>query len=253
VTEAVNPGAAPVPNVPPMLYSQIEPLAPQLHKDYKLRPETDFGYAAKTNTMPLTLPEFTLAARHYPIIFIGDELHPTVALGFEREQNLFVDHKGHWDSISYIPAYVRRYPFILLGGPQDERLTLGVEATANSKAKDARPLFNDDATPTDAVKQALDFCDQFHGAYLFTRDFCDALKKTDIMEEKSVEVELSPGQRMNLGSFNRINEEKFKALPDETIVEWHKKGYLHGVCFHLQSLNNWDNLISRNAARAGRK
>ena len=249
MTEDPKPEAPQAPNLPPIFYSQIEALAPQLHKEYKLRPELDFSYAGKTNTVPLTLPEFTLAARHFPILFIGEDLHPTAALGVLSEQNLFVDSKGRWDRGAYIPAYVRRFPFILLGGPQDERLTLGIELTANSQSKDARPLFNADSTPTDLVKEGLDFCDQFHNAYLFTRDFCEALKKADIMEDRSVEVELRPGERINLGSFKRIDEEKFKALPDETIIEWHKKGFLHAVCFHLQSLNNWDMLIAKNSER----
>ncbi len=230
----------------PLFYSKIEPVSPELHKNFKLRSEADFSYAAKTNTVPLTLPEFTLVARHYPILFIGEELHPVAALGFGITQNLFVDDKGQWETGAYIPAYVRRFPFILLGGSDDGGLTLGVEGTANSTADNGRALFNADASPTDAINQALDFCDQFNNAHAYTRDFCEALKKTDIVEDRSVTVELKAGEQTNLGSFKRINEEKFKALPDATILEWHKKGFLHAVCFHLQSLNNWDILLVKN-------
>lgn len=244
---------APQAEAPPMFYSRIEALVPTVHKDFKIRPETEFGFAAKTNTVPLTVPEFSLAARHYPIMLLGDDLVPTAALGFNPEQNLFVNDKGEWELGLYVPAYVRRHPFILLGGGTDERLTLGIDAAAASSKDGARPLFKDDGKETEAVTQALDFCDQFHNAYLFTREFSAALKKADIVDERALEVELSPGKRSTIGSFKRIDEEKFKALPDSLILEWRKIGFLHAVYFQLQSMNNWDLLLARNGMLATAK
>lgn len=246
MTDTPAASGAPQLDAPPMFYSRIEPLVPTLHKDFKLRPETAFGFAAKTNTVPLTVPEFTLAARHYPIMLLGEDLVPTAALGFNPEQNLFVDANGKWEAGLYVPAYVRRHPFILLGGGADERLTLGIDAAANYTLDGGRPLFKDDGKETEAVTQALDFCDQFHNAYMFSREFSAALKKADIVDDRSLEVELSPGKRSMIGSFKRIDEEKFKALPDALILEWRKLGFLHAIYFQLQSMNNWDILLTRN-------
>jgi len=237
---------APQNEAPPMFYTRIEALVPTAHKDFKIRPETEFGFAGKTNTVPLTVPEFSLAARHYPIMLLGEDLVPTAALGFNPEQNLYVDANNKWENGVYVPAYVRRHPFILLGGGTDERLTLGIDAAANSSVEGARPLFNADGKETEAVTQALDFCDQFHNAYLFTREFSAALKKANIVDDRSLEVELSPGKRSMIGSFKRIDEEKFKALPDSLILEWRKLGFLHAIYFQLQSMNNWDMLLARN-------
>lgn len=237
---------APKDDAPPMFYSRIEALVPTTHKDFKIRPETDFSFANQTNTVPLTVPEFAMVARHYPIMLLGDDLVPTAALGFNPNQNLFVNDKGEWELGVYVPAYVRRHPFILLGGGGDERLTLGIDAEAGSTKEGARPLFKADGKETEAVTQALDFCDQFHNAYMFTREFSAALKKADIVDERSLEVELSPGKRSMIGSFKRIDEEKFKALPDGLILEWRKLGFLHPIYFQLQSMNNWDMLLARN-------
>ena len=253
VTDSAATQSPPQPDAPPMFYSRIEVLAPQAHKDFKIRPDNDFAYAAKTNTVPLTVPEFTLAARHYPIILLGDELIPTAALGFSPDQNLFVNAQGLWDTGLYVPAYVRRHPFILLGGGNDERLTLGIDAAAASTKTGARPLFKDDGKETEAVTQALDFCDQFHNAFLFTREFSAAVKKANIVDERSLEVELTPGKRSTIGSFKRIDEEKFKALPDDLIMEWRKVGFLHAIYFQLQSMNNWDLLLAKNGMLAAAK
>ncbi|MSO73052.1 MAG: hypothetical protein EXQ84_05515 [Rhodospirillaceae bacterium] len=235
---------------PPMFYIQPEPLMPNVHKDLKIRPETDFAFAATTNTIPITVPEFPLVARHFPIMFLGPELVPTAAVGFNPDTNLFVDAKGQWERMSYIPAYVRRYPFILLGQDGDERLHLGVDSSARSAKEGARALFENDKE-TAAVPQALTFCEQFHNAFMVTREFSLAMKASGIVEERDLELELAPGQISKVGSFQRVSEEKFKALPDATILDWHKKGILHSVYFHLQSLNNWDMLLIKGAERNG--
>ncbi len=233
-------------SVAPLFYSSIEPLSTSLHKGFKIRPEGEYGFSAKSNTIPITVPEFTLAARHYPILLLGDDLVPTAALGVQPEQNLFLKADGTWEQGYYVPAYIRRHPFILLGGAPDDPLTLGIDSSAQSDKPDARPLFNADGTQTDAITQALDLCNQFHGAFLFTRDLSEALKKTDIVIDCTLEIEPTPGQRVTLGSFKRIDEEKFKALPDATVLEWRKIGYLHAVYFLLQSMNNWDILLLKN-------
>ena len=236
------------PAPPPMFYTEPEPLLLATHKDFKIRAEHDFTFAASTNTVPLATPEFPLIARHFPIMFLGADLVPTAALGFNPESNLFVNAKGEWDRLSYIPAYVRRYPFILLGMEGDERLHLGIDKAARSDKEGARALFEADKE-TAAVTEALTFCEQFHNAFNLTRAFSNALKETGVVEEHDLELELSPGQVSKVGTIQRVSEEKFKALSDATILDWQKKGFLHSVYFHLQSLNNWELLLVRNAAR----
>lgn len=233
-------------SVAPLFYGAIEPLSTSLHKNFKVRPEGEYGFAAKSNTIPITVPEFTLAARHYPILLLGDDLVPTAALGIQPEQNLFLGADGQWEQGYYVPAYIRRHPFILLGGGPNDQLTLGIDTAAESNKPDARALFNADGTQSDVITQALDLCNQFHGAFLFTRDLSGALKKTDIVIDCTLEIEPTPGQRVTLGSFKRIDEEKFKALPDATVLEWRKVGYLHAIYFLLQSMNNWDILLLKN-------
>jgi len=245
VTDTSATQAAPQPMTAPLFYAAIEPLSAQAHKGFKIRAEADFAHATTTNTIPLTVPEFTMAARHYPILLLGDDLVPTAALGLQPGQNLFVSPEGKWDTGAYVPAYVRRFPFILLGGP-DDRLTLGIDTAANATGAGARPLFHDDGKKTDVVTQALDFGNQFHNAFLFTREFSEALKKADIVTDCTLEIEPTPGQRAKLGSFKRIDEDKFKALPDDKVLEWNKTGFLHAAYFLLQSMNNWDMLLAKN-------
>ena len=96
--------------------------------------------------------------------------------------------------------------------------------------------------------EALTFCEQFHTAFNFSQEFSNELKKSGIVDERSLEVELTPGKRSVIGTFKRIDEEKFKDLPDATVLDWRKKGFLHACHFQLQSMNNWDILLAKNSA-----
>ena len=230
--------------VPPLFYSEPAPVTADTHGEFKILRERDFSFAKDTNAVPVTTPEFVLAARHYPIVFVGEQLVPTIALGFRPDQNLFVSDDGEWERRCYIPAYVRRYPFILLGKEDDERLQLGVDNTAKSDHADARPLFEGDKE-TQVVTDALDLCQQFHGAYQATDEFSQMLATSDLVEDRTLELDLPNDEKLSIGSFSSINEQKLREAPDEKILEWRNKGWLAAMYFHVASLNNWELLMDR--------
>ena len=229
---------------PPLFYHDPRAVTAESHGDFKIRPAEDFTFANTTNAVPITLPEFVLAARHYPIVFVGADLVPTVALGLRNDQNVFVDDKGQWERFCYIPAYVRRYPFILLGKQEDERLQLGIDHEANSSDSEARALF-DGEKETQVVNDALDLCQQFHGAYGATAEFSQMLKDSDLVEERSLEVDLQDGEKLDIGAFASINEQKLREMSDDTFLEWRKNGWLSAMYFHVASLNNWEMIMGR--------
>jgi hypothetical protein len=233
---------------PPLFYKRPVPVTPTAHADFRIRPETDFSFAGRSNAVPLSVPEFVVAARHYPIIFVGDELVPMVALGLSAEDNLFVNIKGEWEAGFYIPAYVRRYPFILLGAHDAERLQLGIDDGGRSTKPDALNLF-DGEKETEVLRQGMSLCEQFHGAFRYTADFSAALKAANITESRTLEIPGPDGKKLSIGAFTAVIEEKFKAIPDDLFLSWRQKGWLHPIFFHLQSLNNWEVLLARTSTR----
>jgi hypothetical protein len=230
---------------PPLFYSDPAPVNGDIHGDFKIQPEGDFRFTKDTNAVPITTPEFVLAARHYPIVFVGDQMIPTVVLGFRQGQNLFVADDGTWERRCYIPAYVRRYPFILLGKEDDERLQLGVDGTSKSDHADARALFDGEKKETQVVTDALDICQQFHGAYKTTSEFSEMLADSGLMEERSLELEFPGAEKMSIGSFSSVDEQKLRDASGERFLEWRRKGWLAAMYFHVASLNNWEQLIDR--------
>ncbi|MFL2771670.1 MAG: SapC family protein [Rhodospirillaceae bacterium] len=228
----------------PLFYEEPVALTASMHSDFCIQPESDFKFALDTNAVPITVAEFVLASRHYPIVFVGEQFVPTVALGLRQDQNLFVDQNGLWERRCYIPAYVRRYPFILLGKEDDKKLQLGIDNSARSDESDARALFSGE-TETQVVTDALDLCQQFHSAFKATLDFSAMIADSGLIEERSLELEFPNNEKISIGSFSSISEQKFREAPETKILEWRSKGWLAAIYFHIASLNNWDLMIDR--------
>ena len=102
------------PNLP-VFYKKVVPLNKEVHSELYIEGIDSYQHTKETNSVYIAAVEFIQAAREYPIVFaVGpdEKLFPVVLLGLEKNKNLFVDKAGKWMA-DYIPAYVRRYPFIL--------------------------------------------------------------------------------------------------------------------------------------------
>src|SRR5690606_35204595 len=144
---------------------------------------------------------------------------------------------GVWREDSYIPAYVRRYPFIFSEVPEQQRLVLCIDEAADSfeSASSARPLFTD-GKPTDALQRALQFSETFQTHYMDTRRFGEWLDKNNMLEDRVARADLGGGQTFTLRGFKLLNPERLRTLEDAQVLELHKRGWLPLLHFHLQSL-----------------
>lgn len=238
----------------PMFYKSPMPLEPARHATAGLKPQSGFGFAAGTNALPLTASEMAHAARTYPIVFSASA--PTVpfaVVGLRDHENLFVDASGAWREDAYIPAYVRRYPFIFSEVPESQRLVLCIdEAAENYESSSSQPLFTD-GKPTEALQRALQFNETFQTHYMDTRRFGEWLDQNNMLEDRMARADLGGGQMFTLRGFRLLNPERARALEDWQVLELHKKGWLPLLHFHLQSLQNWGLLGSLTRARGGIK
>jgi len=132
------------------------------HGDVGLMPGSDFGFAREAVAIPVVNGEFMVAMRHYPIVFAVDEQASPIALvAMRKDQNLFVEPDGSWKAGSYIPAYVRRYPFIVMETEDRTQHFLSVDRGSErfvASVKDhegARSLFDDVGRPTMVAQSAM--------------------------------------------------------------------------------------------------
>jgi len=242
------PAAAPSQATGPLFYQAPVPLRSDLHAAWRLVPDTAH-FAADTNAIPAVIGEFGSLAQHYPIIFTGKDAMPLVAVGL-AQRNLFVAD-GVWDEQSYVPAYVRRYPFVFMQAGEQDEYVLALDSAAKQvnqgQSEDGVPLFQDGKV-TEIVDNAMRFCGYCTREHDQTRRFTAALIENDLLIDRNIDVTLADGRQMSINGFQVVDVEKFAALPDATVVAWHRSGWLALVHHHLSSLARFSALVSRQSA-----
>src|SRR3546814_1115256 len=117
----------------PLFYKQPQALQPGLHAKLSVVKQAGYAFAADANSVPLVFSEMATACRHFPIVFTeGQQPSPVAVLGLRGQENLFVDAEGQWRANTYIPAYIRRYPFIFMENADQSQFTLCVDTAAAS-------------------------------------------------------------------------------------------------------------------------
>jgi hypothetical protein len=211
------------------------------HADWGLNKNMNFSFAAGANALPLNIIEFPQAAHFYPIAFARDAVATPVAIvGVRGQENLFVGADGLWQPDVYVPAYVRRYPFILSESPDGKQLSLCADDAGGAIVKNGGdPFFAADKQPSQLSKNAMEFCRSYHVAAKHTEGFGEALLKAGLLVERSADLTLKNGQKISFSGFRIIDEEKFNKLPENVLVEWRQKGWLAAAYAHLFSGLHW--------------
>ncbi|HEY4078916.1 MAG TPA: SapC family protein [Rhizomicrobium sp.] len=234
----------------PLFYQKPEALNAGRHGDLRLRQTGDFAFARKTNSLQITASEFGAVARNFPIVFAGDEHYPAAVLGLDIE-NLFVDDAGKWAENAYVPAYVRRYPFAFISFDDGKQFALGVDRASAQLITDeddkSVALFAD-GKPTQITDDALRFCIAFQNDHAVTKTFVQALAEQNLLVEVQYAAPMAMGKYISLKGFQVVDANRFQNLPDAVVLDWHRKGWLGLVQFHLASQEHWKALTNRQAA-----
>jgi len=225
----------------PLFYNAIEPLNATQHGKMKVRTLLRMAQVGHTHAIPITVDEFTLAQRHYPIVFsVGDNPIPIALMGLNEGVNVFLDDDGRaLDTTVYIPAYVRRYPFLLARLRQDsDELSLCFDPTANAVGDfdEGEALF-DGEQPSEATKAILQFCEQFEAAGQRTSSFVEELTKSDLLMDGEVAIQPEGFQQPFVyRGFRMVDEEKLRNLRGDELRRMNQNGILPLIYAHLFSL-----------------
>ena len=219
----------------PLLYKAPVTLNAQEHGHLKVSRDRNYSYARNVNSVPVVISEIPQLLAHYPIAFATGETPMLIALlGIRKDENLFVDDKGNWADNTYIPAYVRRYPFILadLG---DSRYGLAAELDPAFFGKEDGPLF-ENGRPAKAAELALRFCLELQKEFEATQKFCEAIQNAGVLRPKVFTTVSRSGRKMQLSGFSAIDPEVLDALDNRTVNTWRKRHWPGPVYWHIASL-----------------
>jgi hypothetical protein len=241
---------APTQNLP-ILYSSLEPLSSTTHAKMKIRPVDKFPALATTHAIPITVDEFPLLARHYPIIFAsGENPIPLALMGLSEGTNAFVDENGKpRERHLYIPAYIRRYPFLLARlRPDTDELSLCFDPSSGAigESDQGEPLFDEKGEPSQATKAILQFCEQFEAAGRRTSAFVEELDKSGLLMdgEVAIQPEGAPQPFIYRG-FRMADEEKLREMRGDELRKLNQSGFLPVLYAHLFSLSQVRELFAR--------
>jgi hypothetical protein len=185
--------------------------------------------------------EFELSCVEYAIVFSGDgkDIMPAALLGIRDSENLYVDENGAWNA-KYIPAFVRRYPFVF-SSPDKSTFTLCLDEGfpgVNRKGVGER-LFDAAGERTQYLRSVLGFLQAYQAQFEATRAFCQRLVELNLLEAMQAQFSLRSGQRLTLGGFMSVNRDRLKALSGDELARLAATGDLDLIYAHLYSQRNF--------------
>jgi hypothetical protein len=207
-----------------------------------------YAFSRNVNAVPLMAVEFPPASAEYAIVFAGTDeaLMPAVILGMRGKENAYLDAEDGWRA-KYIPAFIRRYPFVFSKSADGQTFTLCIDEEFKGFNREGRGegLFGSEGKPTPYVDNVLKFLQDYQAQFERTRAFCAKLKQLELLEPMQATISLQTGEQLALTGFMAVDRKKLKALSGEALAELAKTDELELLYLHLQSLRNFNNVRDR--------
>lgn len=239
--------ASPPPSLP-LFYNSLVMLDRQAHGRLRFQAPESFSFAAGATMVPLLGAEFVPVAREYPIVFMSDDqgktFVPVALTGMPQGKNLFVDEKGAWSG-RYVPAYVRRYPFVFVETAADQ-FAVCIDPSSNCLDETrGTPLFESNGEPSAATQDMVKRLGEYQRATLLTKAFAENLAAANVLMDANAKVDLPDGRNMVWRGFWTVDEARFRELPEATLKKWFVSGELGLIYAHFMSLGNLTDLVRR--------
>jgi len=228
------------------IYKDVRVINRDEDKKLKVAPIEGFSYASDVGSCIITVAEFFQAAKSQPVVFAKNEQGDYLALavmGLKNGKNVYVKDDGTWRENEYIPAFIRRYPFIYIQHDVD-KLTLAIDH--DNKAVNKRKgeaIFDADGEPSDYTQKVLGFLDEYQQSSNHTQAMIKMLDEKGLLEDATASI-VKNGDEVGLTGFKRVNEEKLASLADNDVLDLIKSGVYKWVVAHLMSLANFQKLVA---------
>ena len=227
-----------------MYYEKVVPISLERHRGWSVR-QGDYSFAKETNAAPLMCAEFQSAAIDLPIVFGKTDAGytPVVVLGIEQGQALTVGGDGKWIG-NYIPAFVRRYPFVFAEANDKQTYTLCLDEDydgVDPEGKRGNTLYDGDE-PSKFLNDILEFTKNIELEQRKTLEFGKLLEANDLMTPMQAGITMPDGQKRAVTGFHVVSREKLKELTGEVLEDFFKRDVLELIYYHLVSMRNMEKL-----------
>jgi hypothetical protein len=227
-----------------IFYNNVMPLNKEEHGDLRLKIDNNFSIFSSTNALPIAGVEFIEASREHAIAFINyqDEgIIPVYILGLRDNENLLLDDKNNW-KYRYIPAFVRRYPYIMIEPNEEGRSVVCIdsdyEGINNPKGELIFTQEDGETKPAPQLEAAIKMLQDFNIQLIRTREFTKRLEKYELLKEISPQINLEDGRNFSIKGIYTVDEEKLLKLEDEKALTLYRSGEMAWIYNHLASISN---------------
>ena len=224
------------------LYHDVAPLDSERDADLCLQPVQDFAFARELKDCVITADEFAAACHSQPIVFArgGDgKLFAAAVLALPESHNVFVDESRRWRDGEYIPAFIRRYPFVPIMG--EDKLMLGIDRSYAGLSTEGGERLFENGQPTAFTQNVLRFMAEFQSAWDRTLGLVKALDTLGLLEPFQVMARHEQRQQV-LGGLLRVSEAKFNALKDKDSLRLIRNSGLKLAVAQMLSLAQFEKL-----------
>lgn len=228
------------------MFENFANLDVDIHKDLKFETSINLKFAATTAMAPITASEISKSMRHFPIAFSTEEpIVPVAFMSLLAGKNAFVDLAGQWVG-EYLPAHIRRYPFILGDTDDPEKFTIMFDTDAPEiNTISGLPLYEENGDMAPALQDAADFLQAFQSELKTTQDLIRPLIEKDVLTEQDISVNRPDGSSWKFEGVRAVDGERLNALDDATLAEWVRSGLMSIIYAHFNSLENVRYLAER--------
>jgi hypothetical protein len=236
----------------PIMYRDLQPLSSVQHGNLRIRQLERTDVLNNVHALPLTVDEFIMAQRNFPIVFsAGEEAVPLALMGLNEGVNMFVDGDGQFIGDTYIPAYARRYPFMLAQlTPDSQELSLCFDPTGEAVGsfEEGEALFDGDQ-PSEMTRGILAFCEQFELAVQRTAAFVKELADAKLLIDGELSIQPDGAEQPFVyRGFRMVSEQAVNELRGDVARKLVKSGAMALIYAHLFSLGLTRNLFERQLA-----
>lgn len=230
----------------PLFYTAVTPLDREQHREMRAPAAADrLNFAASSHLIPCVVDEFATGGLEMPILFVPtvDGATAVFLTGCEPGKSILLRQDGSW-ATRYIPAYLRRFPFIL--GDVDEKQSVMCVDAGRLQTEEGEALFNEKGENTAFLNQTIDLVNQYAASSRVTDAFVQTLFDLKLLNAVTIDFQNVNGKAVSLHGLLAVDDVALANLSDETFLELRKKNYLPLIYVHRSSLNNIQTLANRN-------
>lgn len=215
------------------------------HKNLKISAIENFSFAKELKFIPAVSGEASAIANDYPLVITIGETPSLGAIVALDGDNLSINEEGKWYG-SYVPAYLRKYPFAL-GSLSDDKIAslmlIDIDSTLVSTTK-GEAIFDENGKQSRVFQEKIDLVVAYEKDKKNTENIIKILMDADILESGEIIVGEGEERKVLVTGFKAVSKEKLEALDSKTTKEWKSLGITKFIEAHLKSFNNISKLFT---------